>query len=318
MWLRELHQVHIRSEALHSKWNFPCHWGFATRALRHMRSPANRNRRRSIYAAPHRRCHDAYGWVHIEVHVGCPSEIRRMEGSYRNEVGKHVKRFRTDGGGEYTSKAFAEYLKSEGILKETTTPYTPQANGVIERVNCMIIQCLWCMLGDAGPSKMYRVFAVSVAVYLKHRTPMWSVVGTSIYEVWHQSKWFLKQIHVFRFLAFIQVSKEKWKKLDYRATPGIFGGYSISTKQYLIYYPLAKTLHRCRDVVFSEGKRYTAPNAADEAILNEHFYRDVSKEPKPIEKQPTERQTEMSLDDNSPPVHPKPNKKSREFAGLGL
>jgi len=74
-------------------------------------------------------------------------------------------------------------------------------------------------------------------------------------------------------------------------------------------------------VVFREGKRYTAPNAADEAILNEHFYRDIIEEPKPkptpIEKQPTERQTEESLDDNPPPEPPKPKtKKSRELAGL--
>jgi hypothetical protein len=38
------------------------------------------------------------------------------------ESDRQVKRFCTDGGGEYTSKKFAEYLKSEGILKETTTP----------------------------------------------------------------------------------------------------------------------------------------------------------------------------------------------------
>jgi hypothetical protein len=69
-------------------------------------------------------------------------------------------------------------------------------------------------------------------------------------------------------LAFIHVPKEKRKKLDYRATPGIFVGYSISTKQYFVYNPLARTLHRSRDVVFREEKRYTAPNAADEAILN--------------------------------------------------
>ena len=37
------------------------------------------------------------------------------------------------------------------------------------------------------------------------------------------------------------------------------------------------------------------------------------REPQPIEKQPTERQTEESLDDKSPP---KPKKKSRELAGL--
>jgi transposase InsO family protein len=55
------------------------------------------------------------------------------------ESGKQVKRFRTDGGGEYTSKKFAEYLKSEGIRKETTTPYSPQSQGVVERANRTIM-----------------------------------------------------------------------------------------------------------------------------------------------------------------------------------
>ena len=191
------------------------------------------------------------------------------------ESGKQVKRFRTDGGGEYTSKKFAEYLKSEGILKETTTPYSPQSNGVVERANRTIMERVRCMLDDAGLSKKYWAFAVSVAVYLKNRTPTRSVVGKTPYEAWHGRKPSLKHLRVFGCLAFVHVPKEKRKKLDYRATPGIFVGYSISTKQYFVYDPLAKTLHRSRDVVFREGKRFTAPNAADEAILNEHFYRDV-------------------------------------------
>jgi hypothetical protein len=118
-------------------------------------------------------------------------------------------------------------------------------------------------------------------------------------------------------LAFIHVPKEKRTTLDYKATPGIFVEYSISTKQYFVYDPLAWTLHYSRHVVFREGNRYTAPTAVDEALLTEHFYRDVIEEPKlkPIEKQPTERQTEDPLDD-SPPDPPKPKKKSREFAGL--
>jgi hypothetical protein len=77
-------------------------------------------------------------------------------------------------------------------------------------------------------------------------------------------------------------------------------------------------LHCSREVVFREEKRFTAPNAADDAILNTHFYRDVIEEakPKPIEKQLTERQTEERLD-NSPQDPPKPKKKLRGLAGLG-
>jgi len=85
----------------------------------------------------------------------------------------------------------------------------------------------------------------------------------------------------------------------------MFVGYSISTKQYFVYNPLAKTLHRSRNVVLREGKRYTALNAADKAILNQHFYRDVIEEPKPkpSEKEPTrdeisEHQMEEPLDDD--------------------
>ena len=170
------------------------------------------------------------------------------------------------------------------------------------------------MLDDDGISKKYRAFAVSVAVCTKNRTPTRSVVGKTPYEARHGRKPLLKHVRVFGCLALVHVPNEKPKKLDYRATPGIFVGYSISTKQYFGYDPLAKTLHHSRDVVFREGKRYTAPNAADEAILNEHFYRDVIMEP--TEKQPSERHTEELLDDASPPEPPKPKKKSRELTGL--
>ena len=149
------------------------------------------------------------------------------------ESGNQVKRFRTDRGGEYTSKKFAEYLKSDGILKEMTTPYPPQSNGVVEQANRTIMERVGCMLDNAGLSKMYWAFAVSVAVYLNNRTPMQSVFGKTLYEVRYGSgqKPSLKHLRVFGSLAFMHVLKVKRKKLDYRATPGIFVCYSISTKQ---------------------------------------------------------------------------------------
>jgi len=83
-------------------------------------------------------------------------------------------------------------------------------------------------------------------------------------------------------------------------------------------------LHHSRDAVFRAGKRYTAPNAADEASFNEHFNGDVIEESKLTQTPPTrdessKRQTEEPLDDDSPSDLPKPKpKKSRELAGLGI
>jgi len=227
--------------------------------------------------------------------------------------GKQVKRFHTDGGGEYTFKKFTEYLKSMAILKEMTMPYTSQSNGVVELANCTILEGIWGMLDDAGLSIKYWPSADSVVVYCKNRTLMGSVVGKTPYLACHGRNPFLKPLHVIGCLAFHQFLKQKRNKLDFWDTPGIFVVYSISTKQSLVYDPLAKMLHHSWDLVFSEWKRYTAPYAADEAILNNHFYRDVIEEPKPTEKQSSERQTEESLDDELPP---KSNTmKSRRLAG---
>jgi hypothetical protein len=256
-------------------------------------------------------------------------KFKKWKAVTEKELGKQLKRFRTDGGGEYTSKKFAEYLKSEGIINEKTTPYSPQSNRVVDRANHTIMERIRCMLDDAGLLKKYCAFAVWVAVYLENCAPTCSVVVKTPYEACHGSGQSptLKHLRVIGCLAFVHVPKEKRKNRHYKATPSIFVGYSISTKQYFVYDPLARTLHRSRDVVFRGGKRYIAPNAADEAILNEHFYRDVIEEPKPthaktesqtsqpIEKQPTEHQMEEPLDD-SPPDPPKPKKKSGELAGL--
>ena len=40
--------------------------------------------------------------------------------------------FRSDRGGEFMSKEFSDYLASEGIIRETSAPDTPQQNGLAE------------------------------------------------------------------------------------------------------------------------------------------------------------------------------------------
>nr|GEW02675.1 ribonuclease H-like domain, reverse transcriptase, RNA-dependent DNA polymerase [Tanacetum cinerariifolium] len=53
----------------------------------------------------------------------------------KNEVGKKLKSFRTDRGGEFTSREFTRYCKENGILRQLTAPYSQQQNGIVERRN---------------------------------------------------------------------------------------------------------------------------------------------------------------------------------------
>ena len=51
------------------------------------------------------------------------------------QTGKCIKIHRSDQGGEYTSGAFDNYYKNNGIIQQFTVPSTRQQNGVAERKN---------------------------------------------------------------------------------------------------------------------------------------------------------------------------------------
>lgn len=46
-----------------------------------------------------------------------------------NKLDKKVVKFRSDQGGEYTSKDFLDYCESKRIKRTYTAPHTPQQNG---------------------------------------------------------------------------------------------------------------------------------------------------------------------------------------------
>lgn len=47
---------------------------------------------------------------------------------------KRIKIFRTHQGGEFCGKRFEDFLKQKGIIHQKTNAYTPQQNGVPERL----------------------------------------------------------------------------------------------------------------------------------------------------------------------------------------
>jgi transposase InsO family protein len=63
-----------------------------------------------------------------------------------NQTGNHVKAFHCDNAKEYISKEVRKYLGSWGIRLELTAPYSPQQNGVAERLNRTLIEHARAML----------------------------------------------------------------------------------------------------------------------------------------------------------------------------
>ena len=66
------------------------------------------------------------------------------------QTGFKVQTLRTDGGGEYINAHFDTYLTILGIQRQVTTAYTPQQNGVAERMNRTLLEATRAMLHAAG------------------------------------------------------------------------------------------------------------------------------------------------------------------------
>eukprot|EP00253_Pinus_taeda_P016451 PITA_16451 len=86
-----------------------------------------------------------------------------------NQIEKKIKVQRTDNGGEFCSKEFEEFCKKCGISRQRTTPYTPQQNGVVERMNKTLMERARSMLSCAGLGQELWAEAVDTACYLVNR-----------------------------------------------------------------------------------------------------------------------------------------------------
>ena len=167
---------------------------------------------------------------------------------------KRLKAIRTDNGGEYTSRKFQEYLKTEGVYHELTVPKNPEQNGVAERINRTLIETARSMLIDSHLPHSFWAEAISTAAYLCNRSPTKAVAEMTPYEAWTGKRPQVDGLRVFGYQAFVHIPKDERKKLDSKSRRCIFGGYGVTTKGYRLYNPMKKKVCYSRDVIFMEDK----------------------------------------------------------------
>lgn len=81
-----------------------------------------------------------------------------------NQTGRKIKRLRTDNGLEFCSREFDDFCRDEGIARHYTVRYTPQQNGVAERMNMTLLERARCLLLNAGLDRSYWAEALNTAL----------------------------------------------------------------------------------------------------------------------------------------------------------
>lgn len=182
-----------------------------------------------------------------------------------NQTGKKVKCLRTDNGLEFCNTKFDAYCKKHGIDRNRTCAYTPQQNGVAERMNRTVMEKVRCLLDESGLAEKFLAEAAATAAYLINRSPSSAVDHSIPEELWLNRKPGLKHLRRFGSVAYVHHDQGKLKP---RALKGVFVGYSVSIKGYKVWLLDEEKCVISRNVKFQEEIVYKNVNGANKSDQN--------------------------------------------------
>jgi hypothetical protein len=164
-----------------------------------------------------------------------------------------IKRIRSDNGGEYVGKEFQGYLKEQGIIHEFTNSYSPEQNGVAERLNRTLNDKARCMLENAKLPKQFWAEAVRTANHIRNNSTCKPCGNKTPMELWTDYTPNVSYFKIFGCTAYANIPKaQQLGKYGARAVKTIFLGYPDDRKGYRLWNPKTKRIVNSRDVKFDE------------------------------------------------------------------
>ncbi|CAA7023985.1 unnamed protein product [Microthlaspi erraticum] len=157
------------------------------------------------------------------------SKFKEWKEAVESHTEKKIKCLRTDNGLEFCNTLFDDLCRKSGIKRHRTCTYTPQQNGVSERMNRTIMDKVRSMLVETGLGQEFWAEATSTAVYLINRTPNSTIEFQLPEERWSGQKPDLTHLRRFGCTAYVHTIQEK---ISPRAVKGTFLGYPFGVKGY--------------------------------------------------------------------------------------
>jgi hypothetical protein len=164
----------------------------------------------------------------------------------------NVRRVRTDNGGEYMGKEFTNICSKLGIIHETTSPYTPEHNGIAERYNRTLQEGALTLQHESDLSSKFWVSAIHTVNFVKNRV-LHHRLGISPYEAFWEKKPSIDWLRTYGCKCWALVPKAIRSKGQYKSVEGIFVGYFDDSKAYKVWVPRTHTILKARDVIFDES-----------------------------------------------------------------
>lgn len=178
--------------------------------------------------------YSSFSWVFpFRSKAQVPKIIINFHKSVKIQYNANIKCFRSDRGTEYTNQTVQDYFAENGIKHETSAPATPMQNGKSEVFNRVMGNGIRTLLVDSGLPKSLWGEALANVNYVRNRTPTSSNENFKTpFELLFGKLPDFNRLKIFGSIAFVLDKRVNKKKLDPKANPCIFVGYSYSSKAY--------------------------------------------------------------------------------------
>nr|CAI72292.1 putative polyprotein [Phytophthora infestans] len=199
------------------------------------------------------------------------SKLKEFKALYETQWGERLKCLRSDNGTEFVNKTVLELCKRNGIVHQRSVPYSPQQNGVSERMNRTIMEKARSMLHYKSMSTQWWAEAVSTAVYLINRSTNTSNSDVTPYELSFQVKPRMEHLRVFGSQGYAHVNDVIRTKLEPKSFKCTFLGYAENVKGYRVYDMDASKVKVTRSVKLDErevGGIYDTQSPASGTVIH--------------------------------------------------
>lgn len=173
-------------------------------------------------------CYDDYSH-HIAVYFirtkgGALKALKDQIALAENQTSHKVKKIRSDGGGEFMSRAARAYYGEKGIQHLLVPPASHAQNGRVERVHLTLLDSVRTFLTAAGLPTNLSAEAASHAAYTRNHVPAKPNNITPL-EAWSGKPADYSKLQPFGAKVFFR-RHEAISKLDPRYAEGVLLGYT--------------------------------------------------------------------------------------------
>ena len=179
------------------------------------------------------------------------SHIKMFHSFVKNHFNTKVKTIRSDNGSEFVNQNLTQFFHQEGIIHQSTCPYTPQQNARVERKHKHLLEVARAIRFQANFPIHFWGYCILAATYIINRLPSKPLQNRTPYELIYKTPPAFSHLKIIGCQAYAHDHTPD--KFAARATPSVLLGYPTTQKGYLLYNLHTHKTFVSRHVNFNES-----------------------------------------------------------------